>query len=72
MRSNPAALAKHFLASHNVDDIEEHLAVSTRSLFRSLRPDAPLDETEVSIRVAAQEIKNHKYISDLISEDVLP
>ena len=51
-----------------MDDIEEHLAVSTRSLFRSLRPDATLDETEVSIRVAAKEISNLNFISNSVSE----
>ena len=65
------ALGNHFLASHNINDIEEHLAISTRSLFNSLRPIAALDDAQVPMQVAAKEIANHKYISDLVSEDVL-
>jgi hypothetical protein len=43
-RRSPEALAKHLLARHNIADVEDHLAISTLVLFKSLRPGAPIDE----------------------------
>ena len=54
-RRSPEALAKHLLARHNIADIEDHLAISTLVLFKSLSPGAPIDEGLSEHPQAAQE-----------------